>query len=124
MTALHSDDMMIFRPFCDHKPAGSGKVACNFQDVPLPSRKMKEKSWNSYRVYKDKKEFVEVEGESVYEALTKSEVKHPYKIVRALKELGSVLDKQFFLDELEAPEGIAKSEVPENGVIEPPTSAN
>lgn len=124
MTPLSSDDMMIFRPFCDEKPAGSGKATYDFQAVMLPSRKMKEKNWNTYRVYKDKKEFVDVEGETVYDALVKSEVKHPYKITRALRELGSVLDKQFFLEELEAPEGFHKSEVPENGVIEPPVKPN
>lgn len=113
---------MIFRPFTELKPAMASMDATGFKEAHLPERHLKESNWNLYRVYKNREEFVEVEGEAVYDALAKSGVTRPFKIIRAMKELGSVLTPTFLAEDTEPHETAPKSEIPQNGVIDPPAA--
>lgn len=115
------EPLLIFRPFTDEKLGNAAHIKQAFLEVTLPVRHLKERNWNSYRVYSSRDEFVEVEGEAVYDALAKSGVRRPYKIIRSMRELGSVLTQKFFTDEGADPVIAAPSEVPQSGIIAPPT---
>lgn len=96
-------------------------VVLPFAPIHLPHKNLKEQNWNSYRVYKNAKEFVTVEGEAAYDAIAKSGVEHPVKVVRTMKELSDVLSTRFFQEQMEgvaAEKGVVT--VPKSGIIDPP----
>ncbi len=61
-----------------------------FAALHFPHKKLEQGS-NGYKIYKDAKEFVMAEGQSAAEALEKSGVANPYKIVRASRESNSII---------------------------------
>jgi len=72
-------------------PKGSGSVDSDvFKGLHFPHKKL-EQGANGYKIYKDAKEFVMAEGESAAEALEKSGVTNPYKIVRANRESSCII---------------------------------
>jgi len=111
--------MGAFRP---NVAAPVDKFALPFEQMILPARNLKEQNWNSYRVYKNATEFVTVEGEAAYEAIAKSGVAKPLRVVRTMKEVGDILTS---IDLLEQTEGAKPDveKVPDNGIIAPPSVA-
>ncbi len=51
-----------------------------------------------YRVYKTPKEFVTVEAENVSDAITKSEIPVPVKVVRAASEIGYLIQSGYIAE--------------------------
>ena len=101
---------------------GTEKPNLPFDDMPLPARLLKEQNWNSYRVYKNEKEFVTIEGEAAYDAIAKSGIPKPFRVVRTMKELGDVLTSVELLEKTDHGTA-ALAEIPKSGLIPPPTVA-
>jgi hypothetical protein len=90
-----------------------------FAEIVLPERQLKETNWNNYHIYKNATEFVKVEADAVYEAIAKSGIARPFKVVRAMKEVGSVLTVENMAEQLEASHS-KHEELPKNSIIAPP----
>jgi hypothetical protein len=93
-----------------------------FEQITLPERHLKETNWNNYNIYKSASEFITVEAEAAYEAIAKSGILRPFKVVRAMKEVGDVLTAQNMAETLQVDIKEKQDKVPENGIIDPPNS--
>lgn len=102
--------------------AREAKVEKSFSEIALPERCLKETNWNNYHIYKNATEFVKVEADAAYEAIAKSGIARPFKVVRAMKEVGDVLTVQNMAEQLEVIHE-KQEEFPKNSIIEPPISA-
>lgn len=71
-----------------------------FGALDVPKMSLKDKSEKRYLVYRDASDFVEVEANTAQEAISASQVKNPYKVLRIVKDLGKVLD-QSMLEKIE-----------------------
>lgn len=91
-----------------------------FTEIVLPERHLKETNWNNYHIYKNATEFVKVEADAAYEAIAKSGIARPFKVVRAMKEVGDVLTVNNMAEQLEATQ-VKPEELPKNSIIEPPS---
>ena len=94
-----------------------------FGSIVLPARHLKEQNWNTYRVYKNEKEFVTIEGEAAYDAIAKSGIPKPLRVIRAMKELGDVLTDVELLAQTDITPK-PPMEIPKSGVIPPPAPAS
>lgn len=93
-----------------------------FAEIVLPERCLKETNWNNYHIYKNATEFVKIEADAAYEAIAKSGIARPFKVVRAMKEVGSVLTAQNMAEQLEVSHE-RHEEIPSNSIIDPPSVA-
>jgi hypothetical protein len=91
-----------------------------FAEILLPERCLKETNWNNYHIYKNATEFVKVEADAAYEAIAKSGIARPFKVVRAMKEVGSVLTVNNMAEQLHAIHD-KPEEIPQNSIIAPPS---
>ena len=96
------------------------KVEKPFSPIVLPERHLKENNWNRYHIYKSRTEFVTIEADAAYEAIAKSGVARPFKVIRAMKEVGDVLTVNNMEEQLE-PTHEKPEELPQSGIIEPPS---
>ena len=114
--------MGVFHPIIT---SSMEKIVLPFGEITLPARHLKEQNWNSYRIYKSETEFVTIEGEAAYDAIAKSGVPNPLRVVRAMKELGDVLTSVQLLEQTDniqaVVEEVSKSS---SGIIAPPAVAN
>jgi hypothetical protein len=60
------------------------------------------KADNIYWVYKSKNDFVEIEAESAFDAIKKSQINSPYKIIQAKKILNNLVIPPHLLAEVSA----------------------
>lgn len=72
--------------------------AKEFMDIALKQKKFKDEYMQGYHVYKDAQEFVLVEADAATEAIEKSGVNKPYKVVRSSQDVGAVIAALFFED--------------------------
>lgn len=93
-----------------------------FAEIVLPERCLKETNWNNYHIYKNAKEFVKVEADAAYEAIAKSGIARPFKVIRAMKEVGDVLTVSNMAEQLQVSHD-KPEEIPRNSIIEPPSVA-
>jgi hypothetical protein len=93
-----------------------------FAEILLPERQLKETNWNNYYIYKNATEFVKVEADAAYEAIAKSGIARPFKVVRAMKAVGDVLTVSNMAEQLEVIQE-KPEEIPKNSIIEPPRVA-
>ncbi len=91
-----------------------------FDSIPLPERHLKETNWNNYHIYSSPTEFVKVEANAAYEAIAKSGITRPLKVIRAMKEVGDILTFKNMAETLEADVKEQPEKLAENGIIEPP----
>ena len=112
-----------FSPMGEVHSLLSEPVDLPFDDIPFPALHLKEQNWNSYRVYKTETEFVTVEGEAAYDALAKSGIAKPVKMIRTLKTLGNVLNNQYFQESFADISLHVPPEIPKSGLIAPPSAA-
>lgn len=83
--------------FADLPQGGESPADETFKEFNLPHKKL-EQGGNGYKIYKDAKEFVMAEGQSAAEALEKSGVTNPYKIIRASREFQSIIAGGLLVD--------------------------
>lgn len=93
------------------------KVFCQLE---MPMLELKDKNDRRYYVYKDSKEFVEVDADTAQDAIQQSEVSPPYKVVHMLCDLDKIMGESDLIRvENSAPSSdITKdSEIPDEGAL-------
>lgn len=70
-----------------------------FSHLNVPILKVKGKDESHYLVFRDAKDFVKVEAETITEALAKSGIEKPYKVVHTVFDLNKVMDESMLLRE-------------------------
>ncbi len=63
-----------------------------FEMLELPRRVISDAAVTGYRVYTSASEFVMIEAALASEAIAKSGIEKPYKVVRTALEIGTVLE--------------------------------
>ncbi|NDF12521.1 MAG: hypothetical protein EB060_06910 [Proteobacteria bacterium] len=76
----------------------SGRTEHQFVAVEFKKKILSPQEIRGYRVYTSATEFVLVEAPAAREAIEKSGVKKPVRVVRAEHDLGKVVKKQFLVD--------------------------
>jgi hypothetical protein len=82
-----------------------------FSSLYIPSMRYTNKEENCYLVYSDKKDFARIGASTAFEALEKSGIIKPYKIVHEASCMKSVLNEtEITTDKPEAEEGAVATE--------------
>lgn len=89
-----------FVPITQGTPEPSKKLGQKeFGELPMPHLCLKDKNTRRYLVYKDKQEFIEVEADTVKEAVQLSQIESPYKVVHYLAVVDKVMDNSLLIKE-------------------------
>ncbi len=70
-----------------------------FLPVEFPEKHIKKEIYQSYRVYKNEKEFVTVEAQTASQAIELSKVEKPYKVIKSDCALGTILEESVIAKE-------------------------
>lgn len=81
-----------------------------FSELSVPHLCLKDKNTRRYLVYKDKQEFIEVEADTVKEAVQLSQIESPYKVIHYLAVVGKVMDNSQLIKENSEEEPVVSEE--------------
>ncbi len=75
-----------------------GKSKVNkFAPIDFPHRHLTDKCARNYRVYKDAKEYISIEALTAKEAIEKSGIESPYRVIREKSEIGEVISPEYII---------------------------
>ena len=63
-----------------------------FSDISIANISFNNKSDGTYRVFKNKTEYIDIEASTAHEAIVKSAIANPYKVVKIVVDLFDFVD--------------------------------